>query len=172
MYTDEMQEDLRRREHRPDRIFGLFQSRTIKSLLGKPDRRYDNASRTVRRAIDTTPFNEDGRPIVFPFLVIEAKSEKSADSFSDIDMQTAFVIRQLVLLQGGLERAASELGHAEWDAAPLVWYFSYRGEQWRVHAAFPRPTGDAGAVVGPPAPTLTRIDSLKPTRKVGLLTLC
>lgn len=158
-YTKEMQEDLGRREHRPDRIFGLFQSRTIKSLLRKPDQRHAVPSKTVRQAVRTTPFRKDGQPIVFPFLVMEAKSEKSARSFSDIDMQTAFAIRELVLLQEGLESAASGVGHPGWDAAPLVWYFSYRGEQWRLHAAFPSPHGGAGAVVRYSVP---RIDDVKP----------
>ena len=62
-------------------------------------------------------------------------------------MQIAFAIRELVLLQEELERSASALGYAKWEAAPLVWYFSYRSEQWRLHMAFPRPHGDTGAVV-------------------------
>lgn len=147
MYTQEMKSDLRKREHRPDRIIGLCQTRTIRSLLEKLDRRHASPSMTVGQTIRTTPFAEEGEPVVFPFLIMEAKSEKSASSFRDIDMQTAFAIRELVLLQEELERATSELGHPEWEAAPLVWYFSYRGEQWRLHGAFPRPNGDMGAVV-------------------------
>lgn len=167
MYTEEMKRDLRRREHRPDRIIGLCQTRTIESLLEKPDRRHASPPKTVRETTRTTPFHEDGEPVVFPFLVMEAKSEKSGCSFSEIDMQTAFAIRELVLLQVELERAASGVGHAEWDAAPLVWYISYRGEQWRLHAAFPRPNGDTGAVVRSPFP---RTNDASPTSKTGLLT--
>ncbi|SPO05363.1 uncharacterized protein DNG_08050 [Cephalotrichum gorgonifer] len=77
---------------------------------------------------------------------MEAKSDKSTSSFNDIDMQTAFAIRELVLLQEELRRSASALGHIEWEAAPLVWYFSYRGEQWRLHGAFPNPHKGTGAV--------------------------
>ncbi|KAG4293561.1 hypothetical protein FPRO06_00146 [Fusarium proliferatum] len=33
-----------------------------------------------------------------------------------------------------LARAADE--DVEWDAGPLVWFLAYKGEQWRVHAAY------------------------------------
>lgn len=144
IYTEEMKRDLKRREHRPDRIIGLCQTPTVESLLEKPDRRHP---RTVEQTIRTSPFKEAGEPVMFPFLVMEAKSDKSTYSFGDIDMQTAFAIRELVILQEELEDAASRLGNADWEAVPLVWYFSYRGEQWRLHGAFPRPHGDPGAVV-------------------------
>ncbi|MBE3041282.1 hypothetical protein IMZ48_01585 [Candidatus Bathyarchaeota archaeon] len=165
-YTKEMQRDLRRREHRPDRIMGLYQTGTIERLLEKPDQRHAFPSKTVGQTIRTTPFRKGGEKVVFPFLVIEAKSEKSQSSFSGIDMQTAFAIRELVVLQEELERAASGLGHAKWDAAPLVWYISYRGEQWRLHAAFPRPQGDTGAVVRCSSPT---VNGVKSTGAINLL---
>lgn len=165
-YTKEMKRDLRRREQRPDRIIGLYQTRTIERLLEKPDRRHAFSPKTVGQTIRTTPFRKDRKNVVFPFLVIEAKSETSQSSFSDIDMQTAFVIRELVALQEQLERAASGLGHAKWDAAPLVWYISYRGEQWRLHAAFPRPQGDVGAVVRCSSPT---VNGVKSTGAIDLL---
>lgn len=141
-----MKNDLGRREHKPDRIIGLCQTPTVESLLGKLDR-HALLPKTVGQTIRTTPFKKAGEPVIFPFLIMEAKSDKSAGSFGDIDMQTAFAIRELVLLQEELKCTALGLGHTEWEAAPLVWYFSYRGEQWRLHGAFPRPHRDETAVV-------------------------
>lgn len=146
-YTEEMKRDLRRRRNRPDRIIGLSKSRTIERLLWKPDQRQASPYTTVEASIRTTPFKQDGKPVLFPFLIIEAKSEKSGTAFTDIDMQTAFAMRELVLLQEELRRNASGRGYDSWEAGPLVWYFSYRGEQWRLHGAYPRPNGATGAVV-------------------------
>jgi hypothetical protein len=146
-YSKGIRMDLGRREHRPDRIFGLCQTRTIEMLLGKLARGQPQPLATVAQTVRVTPFRDAAEPIIFPFLIMEAKSEKSSSSFTNIDMQTAFAIRELVLLQEGLERASSKLGHPDWDAGPLVWYFSYRGEQWRLHGAFSGHGADAGTVV-------------------------
>lgn len=82
----------------------------------------------------SSPFRQDGEPLVFPFLVIEAKSEKGCDAFTDTQVQTAFAIRELLSIQDQLARLAEE--DTERDAGPLVWFLSYKGEQWRVSAAY------------------------------------
>ncbi|KAJ4263346.1 hypothetical protein NW762_006164 [Fusarium torreyae] len=65
---------------------------------------------------------------------MEAKSEKGSDAFTDTQVQTAFAIRELLLIQRGLARAANE--NTGWDAGPLVWFLSNKGEQWRVSVAY------------------------------------
>ncbi|KAI1031302.1 hypothetical protein LB504_000118 [Fusarium proliferatum] len=122
IYPPELLADLPKREERPDRIYGLKATKRFRRLLGSvPGTR-------------TTPFKPDGEPIIFPFLVIEAKSEKAGYNFSDIQIQTSFVIRELLSIQQGLAAAAEE--DQDWDAGPLVWSLSYMGEQWRVSAAY------------------------------------
>jgi hypothetical protein len=93
-----------------------------------------SAGKSIGECIRFTPFRPDGEPIVFPFLALEAKSEKGRDGFSDVEMQTAFTIRALLKLQGDLRNATGE--DSEWESGPLVWFLSYKGEQWRVAAAY------------------------------------
>lgn len=64
--------------------------------------------------------------VLFPFLVIEAKSEKGGRGFEAIEAQTAFPIRAFLDLQIQL-RTATEV-HLD----PLVWFLSYQGDEWRV----------------------------------------
>ncbi|KAG7421592.1 hypothetical protein Forpe1208_v000127 [Fusarium oxysporum f. sp. rapae] len=92
--------DLPKREVKPDRVYGLQTTKRFNRLLELvPD-------------IRSNPFKPDGEPLIFPFLVIEARSEKAGYSFSDIQLQTGFAIRKLLMIQHEL------------------------GEQWRVSAAY------------------------------------
>ncbi|KAG4264865.1 hypothetical protein FPRO03_00149 [Fusarium proliferatum] len=122
IYPPELLAELPKREERPDRIYGLKATKRFRRLLG------------LVPGTRTTPFKPDGEPLIFPFLVIEAKSEKAGYNFSDIQIQTSFVIRELLSIQQGLAAAAEE--GQDWDAGPLVWSLSYMGEQWRVSAAY------------------------------------
>lgn len=81
-----------------------------------------------------SPFRKDGDPLLFPFLVLEAKSEKGADSFGLIEMQTAFCIRTLLKLQADLHVAVGE--QTSCLGGPLVWFFASKGEEWRLSAAY------------------------------------
>lgn len=79
--------------------------------------------------LNTSPFGRDREPLHFPFLVLEAKSEKGPDTFGSTEIQTAFPIMTLLRLQADLLQTAGE--HSAWPG-PLVWFFSNKGEQWRV----------------------------------------
>lgn len=119
----------------PDRIYGLRMTKRLERLLlWSEDKRPTSGGKTIGESIRTSPFRADGEPVVFPFLIVEAKSEKGRDSFSDIEVQTAFAIRTLLKIQQDLHEAAGE--ESESEASPLVWFFSYKGDQWRVSAAF------------------------------------
>ncbi|KAF5254459.1 hypothetical protein FANTH_717 [Fusarium anthophilum] len=122
IYSNELRAELPKREDRPDRVYGLQVTERLSRLL--------LAAENVR----SSPFRQDGEPLVFPFLVIEAKSEKGCDAFTDTQVQTAFAIRELLSIQSQLGQVAEE--DTEWDAGPLVWFLSYKGEQWRVSAAY------------------------------------
>ncbi|KAL5615818.1 hypothetical protein FOBRF1_004566 [Fusarium oxysporum] len=121
IYSSELRAELPQREDRPDRVYGLQVTERLSRLL--------LAAENVR----SSPFRQDGEPLVFPFLVIEAKSEKGSDAFTDTQVQTAFAVRELLSIQHKLARVAEE--DKDWDAGPLVWFLSYKGEQWRVSAA-------------------------------------
>ncbi|TXC03268.1 hypothetical protein FocTR4_00000146 [Fusarium oxysporum f. sp. cubense] len=128
IYSSELRAELPKREHRPDRVFGLQVTERLSRLL--------NYAEDIR----SSPFRLDGDPLVYPFLVIEAKSEKGSDAFTDTQVQTAFAIRELLSIQQELAHVANE--NEEWDGGPLVWFLSYKGEQWRVFAAYIHTTPD------------------------------
>lgn len=122
-YPKGLQRELPKRD-RPDRVYGLRVTERFDRLLSlMPENR-----------LVTSPFKMEGEPIIFPYLVLEAKSEKSADGFQDIQVQTAFAIRELLCIQDGLAEAVEN--PSTWDGGPLVWFLSCKGEQWRVLAAY------------------------------------
>ena len=67
--------------------------------------------------------------MAYPFLVLEAKRAKAAPGFRSIEAQTAFPLRRFLRIQEDLKEACQ----ADFD--PLVWFFAYQGEDWRLSAA-------------------------------------
>jgi hypothetical protein len=124
---------LSRAREKPDRVYGLRRTNKLQRLLLCTNNRCEG--KLIGDVVKTSPFLADGDPVLFPFLVLEAKSDKSADSFKDIEVQTAFSIRELLRLQDDLYQAANGT-RDEAHMRPFVWFISYRGEQWRVSAAF------------------------------------
>ncbi|KIN03109.1 hypothetical protein OIDMADRAFT_195711, partial [Oidiodendron maius Zn] len=130
-----LQSVMQKKEQKPDRVYGLRMTKRLERLLKwTEDKRAAAAGKMIGETIKSTPFRPDGDPLVFPFLALEAKSEKGKDSFSDVETQTAFVIRSLLELQEDLRKAAGE--DSEWESGPLVWFLANKGEQWRVAAAY------------------------------------
>jgi hypothetical protein len=66
---------------------------------------------------------------MYPFLVLEAKRENGAPGFRSVEAQTAFPIRRFLRIQDELQRASN----IELD--PLVWFFAFQGEEWRLYSA-------------------------------------
>ena len=65
--------------------------------------------------------------VLLPFMIVEAKREKSAPGFRAIQYQTAFAVRRLL-------KAQNEFLNNEGSGEPcLVWFFANQGEQWRLH---------------------------------------
>jgi hypothetical protein len=87
----------------------------------------------LRDILECSPFNEMRDQVLFPFLVLEAKSE-TGDSFDDVEIQTAFAIKKILDIQLKLQLATGE--RSQWQSGPLIWFLSNRGDDWRVAAAY------------------------------------
>lgn len=94
----------------PDRVFGINRIGAVEE--------YTKVLPLVRHS----PFRSAPH-ILYPFLVIEAKSGPGAAECSDVDQQTAFPLRTCLMLQEKLR-----LKH------PPVWYMQYKGNEWRLAA--------------------------------------
>lgn len=135
-------------KRKPDRVYGLRQTPNFSQRLSTPVtllREFAKAETLkaisevsaseagdllVEDILQAAPFNSIGDPLLFPFLVIEAKSEEGR-GFHSCGIQTALPLWALLKLQDRLQtltRPMSELG------GPLVWYIAYRGDDWRVSA--------------------------------------
>lgn len=123
--------ELSRKEH-PDRVFGLRETKQFDEALSCP--MASQPSRTLGSVLRISPFKNVGEPLLFPFLILEAKSEKGSDDWDSIEKQTAFPIRTLLKLQQDLYDYTNEKSH--WRDGPLVWFLSNKGEDWRVYGCF------------------------------------
>ena len=137
VYPEDVRREINKREAQPDRVFGIRQTKTIERLLHSEDRRRLHSGKALRETVRMSPFRPSVGPCLFPFLVLESKSGKGKDAFTDIENQTAFAIREILKLQEELQSAAEEAADVRWNAAPLVWFLAHRGESWRLMASYP-----------------------------------
>ena len=110
---------------KPDRIFGLKKTKAFAKILDA-DGRDDEAPRC-------SPFKDCNDPLLFPFLIIEAKPEKKSVGFEETQTQTALPIWGLLKLQESIRADVSRESHS---ASPLVWFFANRGDSWRVYGCY------------------------------------
>ncbi|KAI1411740.1 hypothetical protein F5Y13DRAFT_200725 [Hypoxylon sp. FL1857] len=110
----------------PDRSFGLKPTEKVNQLLERVAARTTTAS----EALEFTPFKSATNPPIFPFLILEAKSDSSRNGFQDIQTQTAFPIWKFLTLQRQLQLKA------ECAEEPLVWFFGNRGSEWKVYGCY------------------------------------
>jgi hypothetical protein len=99
---------------RPDRVYGLSMTSSFAPFR--------------ERLTKSSPFK--GGHTLFPFLLVEAKSEKSASGFEQIERQTALSIRTCLKLQIDLETQSNQV------LDPVVWFFGFMGDEWRLYLAF------------------------------------
>ena len=125
----------RQEREEPDRVYGLRKTDNFKLLLDSIDRRSLDESnpRLLGESLETSPFGDETDPLLYPFLILEAKSDQRGDTAA-VEMQTAFVIRRLLMLQQSLQDAASRESH--WKSNALVWFISWFGERWNVSSSF------------------------------------
>lgn len=102
---------------KPDRVIGLNITQGMRDCLKRS-----------QWNLEHTPLK--GLEMVYPFLVIEAKKERHAPGFRSIERQTAFPIRRLLHVQDELRNKSLESRYEP----PLVWFFAYQGEEWRLYA--------------------------------------
>jgi len=112
---------------KPDLIVGLRQPAALKDVF---DALTINGAQSDLRC---SPFRISEDPVIFPFLILEAKAEQSSDGFHDAHIQTAFPILALLKLQEGVRAKAT---CSPSDQRPLVWYFASRGDYWRVYGGY------------------------------------
>ncbi|KPI36824.1 uncharacterized protein AB675_11844 [Cyphellophora attinorum] len=122
---------------KPDRLFGLRVTKRLERILDDAE---GPTGEPIRSFIRTSPLTANCQPLLFPFLVLEAKSEKSDDTFSKIRLQTSFSIRALLKLQRDLASAVFE--QQQPVMKPLVWFLSNKGEVWRLAGAYVQETKD------------------------------
>lgn len=122
------EKDLLNKE-RPDRIFGFIETKRFREALNKLPAESENE-------IQYSPFVKGASdPIIFPFLVCEAKSERSTDGFGNIEVQTMFSIYTLLKIQEGLQNESAKHGISP-PTRPMVWFFAYRGADWRIYICY------------------------------------
>ncbi|KAE9371916.1 hypothetical protein N431DRAFT_342019 [Stipitochalara longipes BDJ] len=130
------------RPRKPDRVHGLQQTKfftqAIQAITSNIQIRTMEAATAgglneTLTAFQFTPFEERARPLIFPHLISEAKTERG-DSFEACERQTAFPIWTLLKLQEDLQIRAGQ--RLEEQGGPFVWFFANRGEEWRLYGCF------------------------------------
>ncbi|KAL3447457.1 hypothetical protein BJX65DRAFT_277428 [Aspergillus insuetus] len=142
-HPSSLAKQLRRKLH-PDRVYGLRETRQVGEILQTPF----SGNSPVQDLLAKQPHSFDGKPLLFPFLVVEAKGSKASDDWHSICLQTAFPIYTFLNVQQSLRAKA---GHqlSGLTSGPLVWFIMSRGEDWRVYLAYHGPTrGVSGAARG------------------------
>jgi hypothetical protein len=120
------------RSRKPDRVFGLRETNNFERILDRVPVHSSDKLATIRDSVRITPFKEAERPLLFPFLVLEAKSESSTDGFTDIELQSAFPIKVLLELQFKLRDKVANVT----NSGPLIWFLAHRGDTWRVYGCY------------------------------------
>ena len=116
---------------KPDRMIGLRVTPKLDKILNRTE---GPEGYTIGDSITTCPLKDNCEPLLFPFLVLEAKSEKSSNPFSKINLQTGFAINAMLKLQRNLFNASIENRQAA--MMPLVWFLANKGEIWRISGAY------------------------------------
>lgn len=123
---------------KPDAIYGLRQTRNIENLMNDRARMADHENGDdilVHECLGEPPLSEEGDSLIFPFLLLEAKSAKSANSdWHSVQLQSAFPVRSLLCAQESLKRMSKTHTNQQLED-PFLWLVMNRGEDWRICAA-------------------------------------
>ncbi|KAL4919236.1 hypothetical protein BDW62DRAFT_179704 [Aspergillus aurantiobrunneus] len=125
----------------PDRVYGLRETESFRKVLDSIDRRdaSDGNLKRLRETVEACPFHDESDKLLFPFLILEAKSGKNGD-LAAVEMQSCFSIRRLLKLQYDLHDAD---GNRPGSIDPLVWFLVCMGERWVVEGCFVNAKGDS-----------------------------
>lgn len=126
------------KEEKPDRVYGLSWTKNFRTLLNSIDKRtLDGDQKTLKNTLNISPFPKEVEPLLYPFLMLEAKSDKQGNRLA-VELQTAFCLRRLLKLQHELRLAAGT--DTVWETGPLVWLITWYGDSWYVSGGFVRGT--------------------------------
>jgi hypothetical protein len=122
----------------PDRIHGLQRTTMFEKLLQEVyshEESEHSRPRSIEEVLQVS-INPDngGDPLLFPFLLLEAKGEKGPENFEHMEIQTSFPIKHALKLQYDLLKTRGNT--MDVPGGPLIWFLANRGEDWRVYAAF------------------------------------
>lgn len=106
----------------PDHIAGLQQHR-FNQHMENP---------WVKAQLQDQPVRDDN--MIFPFMIAEAKKE-DGDAWDYTYFQTVFPIYTMLSVQWRLVSANIANGHLL-DFDPIVWFYAYRGQHWKLHLAY------------------------------------
>jgi hypothetical protein len=81
-----------------------------------------------------------GRNLLFPFLVMEAKSGMGGSHFDGTENQTLLPIRNALMLQYELQSV--EFNRMKVPGGPIAWFLANIGEQWRVYGCYTTPRAE------------------------------
>lgn len=121
------------------RTFGFKMNDLLRDILDSPfisDNDGEIMGR-VRERVQCTGLKSNGEnpehSLYFPFLIVSSKSPKSTDSSQDIENQNAMPIQNFL----GIQRQLQELSNQnKVHLFPLVWFISYKGEDWKLYKAY------------------------------------
>ncbi len=130
---------LKLNNRRPDRVYGL---RNIDALL-----RQVNHNANQKYEIKSSSFQKCMKHIHFPFLLLEAKSKKSQKTFGHIFKQSEGSIRAILKLQHDLvTRVRIERQSIPFPTRPIVWFFAFNGNSWRLYMCYTYDRNDSSRV--------------------------
>lgn len=126
---------------KPDHVWGLSQTSLFTSALeahcvrGITD---SNNTKRVEEVISSNPYPTSDKPLLFPFLVAEAKQEKTLDTVSDIEKKSAFAIRTSLKKQKQLFELVKEHlpASSREPILPLVWFIAWKGDEWHLYFGY------------------------------------
>ena len=110
-----------------DRVYGLQATDNLQGFLSRPveGQRLGAGLETVGDMVRCSPYKPDCNTLLFPFLILEAKSETSSNGFEAIQAQTAFTIWALLKLQEDLQSHVTDTDaechfHIHWSGSSRV----------------------------------------------------
>lgn len=122
---------------RPDLVVGLSKNRKMREILEAPARR--DPQKRVGAVIKSDIFTKEDAAVenesgmVFPFLILEAKGAKAADSLEDMERQMALPAYELLRTQKRLLDSSTAVQAN--DRLPRVWLVSFKAQIWKLYVA-------------------------------------
>lgn len=106
-YPQDIQKLISKIEH-PDRIYELCHPTGFKK-----------DQRELEKLVKLSIHKQNANFMIFPFLVMEAKTDSSPDSFKDINLQSSCAIMEALRIQHELAKKAGKLDSEHYHS-PLV----------------------------------------------------